>query len=1270
MKNFTQKTLLAVVSLFMLLFSSQLTMAQVLLQEDFSTASGTTAPTGWVSNTMTGLAEDVWHYDDPGSRNRFSTTHAIFDSDNYSNNSTAEDVALESPEFAVSAGATEVRFSYYHYFNEGYGGAASVEVFNGTAWVQVASYGAETASGFVSINIADQVAGVSNAKVRFRWTGNCSWYWAVDNVTVKVPTTLDVAFNGMASPTNGTCAFTNTETVTVQLYNDGTTTLDLSANPVTVTLAVTGASTQNFSQTFSTGTIDPAGTLDLDYTATGDFTGAGNHVFAATVTLAGDGDTANNNGSYTLYNNIITPVHPYFMGFESSEGTERSLMWETESIDANDITWGYYSGSASHTGNGMFGFNFQNAEMPDDWIYSRCIELEAGTTYRVSWWYRAYSLAAQKHVRFYYGDSQEQATYNGTMLEDVTVAASTAGDTWTQYTEDFTVPSTGTYYFGWWMSDLGGITDQQLVLLDDFEVKELLSIEMAADEFTAPVSGECFSSSERVAINVSNQGTGAIDFSVNPLTVSCAVTGVVTQNFDDVVVNTGTLAPGATLEVEVVASGFDMTAVGVYNFAATIDQDGDDLNTNDAIALEVYSVTIAVMTPYSMGFEQNDPAQMYDMSEAMKVIDANSDGKQWSQFYTGAPHTGNGMAAYNYNGAFQTNDWLFSRCFNLEAGKTYEVSFWYKALSETAVKNIAFYYGTEQTVAAMTNELFNGTADPAYVDEDNNNYYNTTATITPGAGTFYFAWHLNQGGVSAADQYMLVDDLVIRETSPFTWTGETDTDWNNAGNWSGGAVPTASDDAVIPTGLTNYPALNGGDNAQVSGLLIESGATLAVPAGKGLTTNGSLVNDGTLTMAAQNNSDLPSGSYIDNGTVAGNGTYVAERYLSKGKWHMFSSPIATTGANYAFHTTYVRNFDQANNQWGTYMTSGSLEVMQGYDAYRSGFNAVIIEFTGTYNTGNLSTTISTAGSAWNLVGNPYPSAIDWTSAAIDKSNTTGTMYVWDPTSNGYLTHDGTVGTGGLTEFLPSFQAFFVKATGTNFAMTNAARTHTAQNFHKGAKMPTNLVRIQIQNGTQTDEAVIYAKEGASTNYDLSIDSDKLILADMDDSHTQLFTMTDDDVKLAINVVNTLDKDVSIPLGIISEAGSLSISAFDVQLPTGVNVYLEDHKTATITNLGTETYDFEATGNDDGRFTLHFTKKTLVADVEALTIYSYDNQIVVKSPEAMNGTIAVYNLLGAEILKKDLSNSQIEEISLNQVSGTYLVKVLSNGKYVSQKVFIR
>jgi hypothetical protein len=65
-------------------------------------------------------------------------------------------------------------------------------------------------------------------------------------------------------------------------------------------------------------------------------------------------------------------------------------------------------------------------------------------------------------------------------------------------------------------------------------------------------------------------------------------------------------------------------------------------------------------------------------------------------------------------------------------------------------------------------------------------------------------------------------------SSTITWTGAADVGWSNAANWSSGIVPTASNDIIIPAGLSNYPNLNTGSIASAKTLTIQSGATVTV----------------------------------------------------------------------------------------------------------------------------------------------------------------------------------------------------------------------------------------------------------------------------------------------------------------------------------------------------------------------------------------------------------------------------------------------------------
>ncbi len=103
--------------------------------------------------------------------------------------------------------------------------------------------------------------------------------------------------------------------------------------------------------------------------------------------------------------------------------------------------------------------------------------------------------------------------------------------------------------------------------------------------------------------------------------------------------------------------------------------------------------------------------------------------------------------------------------------------------------------------------------------------------------TFTFKVFDSKGGISSAAYTMSVD--IIQEV---TWTGTTDSDWNTASNWSPAIVPTAYIDVIIPaSGITNYPKVYSGTNAEVKNITINSTVnnSIVVESGGKLTVAGS-----------------------------------------------------------------------------------------------------------------------------------------------------------------------------------------------------------------------------------------------------------------------------------------------------------------------------------------------------------------------------------------------------------------------------------------------
>jgi gliding motility-associated-like protein len=186
------------------LFFQTTLLAQVyILNEDFVTTSGTNPPFEWSNYKITGTADDLWHFDNPGDRVvNFPVTapFAVFDADTVSGNGQAEKVGLESPFFDASI-SDFILLLFDQTFVSVNGAVAIIEAFNGTDWAEVKRFNSSTANSTSEVvDISSVVGGITNAKIRFIWEGQSKGYWALDNVSIFAPLPIDGGLVKLDSP--------------------------------------------------------------------------------------------------------------------------------------------------------------------------------------------------------------------------------------------------------------------------------------------------------------------------------------------------------------------------------------------------------------------------------------------------------------------------------------------------------------------------------------------------------------------------------------------------------------------------------------------------------------------------------------------------------------------------------------------------------------------------------------------------------------------------------------------------------------------------------------------------------------------------------------------------------------------------------------------------------------------------------------------------------------------------------------------------------------
>jgi hypothetical protein len=457
--------------------------------------------------------------------------------------------------------------------------------------------------------------------------------------------------------------------------------------------------------------------------------------------------------------------------------------------------------------------------------------------------------------------------------------------------------------------------------------------------------------------------------------------------------------------------------------------------------------------------------------------------------------------------------------------------------------------------------------------------------------------------------------------------------WNTMANWSNG-IPGDSTDAVIETGVVTTLS-----NAVCKSLKIQLGTTLRVASGFSLTVNKNFVNDGLFYLQSDATGD---GSLIVNGSVSGAGTNHLERYLpfESSFPHLVSSPVAGASA-ILFGGMNLQTYSEPNGAWESVGTGSQLATGQGYRV--SGSSSNTVDFQGVFHTtaqviSNLSYTASSSPETRGLalVGNPFPSAVQWEQGSWNRNNLDYAVYIWDGYK--FLSWNGI--TGSLKDgIIPAMQGFFVKANGPVAALTIPAdaRMHSAIPFYKEVESVQDLLRIRLES-TQGigyfDETFIHIRPGSTNNFDGNYDAWKIFGSDQ---FPQLFSLGSDQSSLSIN---SIPLPASVTLGVRTiGSGSYKLS-FNEILTFNPNqpLFFEDKQTNTVVNLrNNNEYVFSTDQvTETGRFVLHFAEVGL--------------------PEPSKGGMTVRIADGRIFVTSVMGAIPIEEIVLTNVNGQIIQRI--------------
>jgi len=536
-----------------------------------------------------------------------------------------------------------------------------------------------------------------------------------------------------------------------------------------------------------------------------------------------------------------------------------------------------------------------------------------------------------------------------------------------------------------------------------------------------------------------------------------------------------------------------------------------------------------------------------------------------------------------------------------------------------------------------------------------------------GAGTYNGTTTINTTCDEAT--ITLSGSVVSVPASTYVWTGATSSDWNTGSNWSLGSVPTIAWHATIPASATNFPEVNNslGSPAICNNLTVSAGATCSILANSGLTVNGDIDNDGTIIIESSASGE---GSILTLGSISGSGTYNVERYIVANIWHLVSSPI-TNGLAGVFEDIWLRYYDEATNTFGAYIQPPStpMPTGQGFSVWAP--SSQTRTFTGTINNGNVGplsaqlTGVAGPDQGWNLVGNPYPSSLDWDAASgWTKTNIANSVYVWS--NNQYASYVGGIGTNGGSRYIAPGQGFFVQASsaGASLNMDNDIRLHNGVSFFKETIEPLDIIRIQVVENEYSDEAVIAIREGSSNTFDHMTDAVKLPGSS---SAPQMYSSKDDLSHLAISCLNSIDDIFGKAVYLDYAQDGEHVISWSHTLQGATIPVLYDNLTGTTVPAGTPYFYTASSVDPVERFTFTETLSDIDNHNFSVNIWEHNNILYIQH-ETNNKlrNVTIYNMQGQVVMDFRDDVKDLNSLAPAQ----YIVKVSTENGTAVNKIIVK
>ena len=513
------------------------------------------------------------------------------------------------------------------------------------------------------------------------------------------------------------------------------------------------------------------------------------------------------------------------------------------------------------------------------------------------------------------------------------------------------------------------------------------------------------------------------------------------------------------------------------------------------------------------------------------------------------------------------------------------------------------------------------------------------------------------------------------------WDGSTDGVWGTAANWESGSIVSTASKIIIPN-VSNDPKI--AMAAECEQLKIESGAHLEITPTYSLTVNGNLYNLAGTSGLLLNSSASGTATLINGNNNTDARVNVFFAHSDNVMWSLVAPPVENEIAD-VFLGEYLDYWNEPTELWVDIQDENTpLNIMQGYSSRKDADTAI---YEGKLRAGTVSHSLDYSVGApdnytgWNLLGNPYPSNVDWDLVTIPNNMASG-ISIWDSDGGTYFAYSASGGGDAQARYLQVGQGFFVQAaaSGVSLSFTDAVRTHSGTSgMDKSANasnfIPANTLVITVERNGMQDNTYLNFRENSSWDFDLETDVQKLFGYDYIPQVFTYFNLAENTIG-AINSVPFPQIEDTVHLGFrVNTASTYRLSIHGAnRLNQDILVYLMDRVSGDIFDIQQDSiisFDYQ-NSNPENRFDLLFDRTTptenIINETSDITIYSNQDYLFITAETDYQ--VRIYNLLGQEVYQSALGHEFHSGKKLNLATSVYLVEVSSEYAHQLKRVYLK